>query len=167
MQQTSASEKADIKANIAPPTTKNNKAKKINSRFGAIEVNPTSKINFPHGLLGIPAAISFCLTDMPNITTDQFQLLQCMEDEQLSFIVVPSQYDNQLIAKDDLDEACLLLNIKPENLVVLFIVTVHDNANIRRLSINAKAPVLVDAKNKIASQHVLQNDNYEIQHFIS
>lgn len=139
----------------------------VNSRFGKIEVNLDNKISFNHGILGIPSAISFCLTELPDISNDQFKLLQCLEDEKLSFIVVPAEYDNQLIKEDDLKEACRVLEIEPKNLLLLFIVTVHEKNKERRVSVNAKAPVLVDASNKTATQYVLQGGNYEIQHMIS
>lgn len=139
----------------------------INSRFGKIEVDTTTKVSFKHGVLGIPSAVSFCLTKLPNISTDQFKLLQCLEDEELSFIVVPSQYDNQLIDKQDLDEACKVLDINTNNLILLFIVTIHDHGAKREISVNAKAPVLIDAISKQAMQYVLQNPSYNIQHKIS
>jgi flagellar assembly factor FliW len=141
--------------------------RKIPSRFGEIEVDLSAKITFKHGLLGIPAAISFCLTDLPHIKTDQFKLLQCLEDNDLSFIVVPSQFDNQLIKSEDLADACKVLEFKPDVLLVLFIVTIHETAEGRHISVNAKAPILVDAANNVATQYVFQNSQYEIQHRIT
>lgn len=140
---------------------------KVNSRFGVIEVDRNASVYFKHGMLGIPSAVNFCLTKLPNISSDQFMLLQCMEDHALSFIVVPSQYDNQLIKSEDLSDACKVLDIETKNLLVLFIVTVHEKDGNRSLSVNAKAPVLVDAFNKTATQYVLGSDEYKIQHVIS
>lgn len=155
----------------APPiaTAKNeeNAIVTVKSRFGDVEADTSKKIFFKHGILGIPAAISFCLTKLPGIDDDQFKLLQCMEDDGLSFIVVPSQYDNQLLKKDDLNDACKVLEIQQSNLLILFIVTVHEKGAERRLSVNAKAPVFVDAANRTATQYVLPSDEYEIQHMIS
>jgi flagellar assembly factor FliW len=139
----------------------------INSRFGKIKVDRSKKITFKHGILGIPKAVSFCLTKLPNISSDQFKLLQCLEDEELSFIVVPSQYDNQLIETKDLDEACKVLDIDTKNLILLFIVTINDDGTNREVSVNAKAPILIDALNRNANQYVLQNPTYKIQHKIS
>ncbi len=143
------------------------KLTKIKSRFGEIEVDTNNAILFRHGLLGIPAAVTFCLTDLPGISRDQFMLLQCMEDHDLSFIVVPSQYDNQLIKTADLDDASKVLDIETQNLIVLFIVTVHEKGRQRNISVNAKAPVLIDALKKTATQFVLAKDEYKIQHMIS
>lgn len=139
----------------------------IKSRFGKIEVDKSKKISFKHGILGLPTAVNFCLTKLPNISSDQFKLLQCLEDDDLSFIVVPAQYDNQLIERNDLEEACKVLDINTKNLILLFIVTINDDGTKREITVNAKAPVLVDAENKTATQYVLQNPSYKIQHKIS
>lgn len=169
MQQTTASKQNASK--VAPPVakdkTKTNTKVEIDSRFGKIEVKESNCIVFKHGLLGIPAAVTFCLTELPNNNTGQFKLLQSLEDEGLSFIVVPSQYDNQLIEKKDLDDACKILSIETKNLIVLFIVSVSEEGSQRTVSVNAKAPILIDATTKIANQYVLQNDAYKIQHVIS
>jgi flagellar assembly factor FliW len=139
----------------------------IESRFGHVVVKPRNAINFLHGMPGIPGLISFCLTRIPNIKSEQFQLLQCLSNHTLSFIVVPSTYDNQLLEPKDLDDACAVLGINKENLLLLFIVTSHDLPTGRRLSVNAKAPVFIDIISKTAVQYIFQNNNYEIQHFIS
>jgi flagellar assembly factor FliW len=140
---------------------------KIDSRFGPITVQPANAISFPHGMPGIPGILSFCITNMPNIKNEQFKLMQCMGDHSLSFIVVPSTYDNQLLETADVEDGCAVLGITKENLLLLFIVTAHVTPIGRRLSVNAKAPIFVDVKTKIATQYVFQGNNYEIQHFIS
>ena len=139
----------------------------IKSRFGKVEVDKSKKISFKHGILGLPKAVNFCLTKLPNISSDQFKLLQCLEDDDLSFIVVPAQYDNKLIESNDIDEACKVLDINTDNLVLLFIVTIHEDGQKREISVNAKAPVLIDVETKSATQYVLQNPSYKIQHKIS
>lgn len=140
---------------------------KIQSRFGPVVVHPENAICFPHGMPGIPGSMSFCITNMPNVKNDQFKLLQCLDEHKLSFIVVPSTFDNQLLEPVDVEDACAVLGIKKENLVLLFIVTSHESSAGRRLSVNAKAPVFVDAISKTATQYVFQGNSYDIQHFIS
>lgn len=139
----------------------------INSRFGQITVQPASAICFPHGMPGITGVLNFCITEMPNVKNNQFKLLQNLDNHALSFIVVPSTSDNQLLEPEDVADACMVLNINPKDLLVLFIVTAHQTPAGRRLSVNAKAPVFVDTKSKMATQYVFQSNLYEIQHFIS
>ncbi len=157
---------ASVAHNVPAEKTKNTKIK-VQSRFGEIEVDLATTIVFKHGLLGIPEAVNFVLTALPNVGTDQFKLLQSLDDMSLSFIVVPADYENQIIETKDLKDACEILSINTDNLLVLFVVTVIETGKERRVSVNAKAPVLVDAVNRKAAQYVLQSDKYEIQHMIS
>lgn len=165
---------ANVTTTIKTPLKENVKAKKaetknvkIQSRFGGVEVDLNKAICFENGLLGIPNTVNFCLTSLPGNDTEQFKLLQCLDDHELSFIVVPAEFDNKLIEPEDMLDACNVLSINKNNLLVLFIVTVHVLGKERRLSVNAKAPVFIDALNKRAAQYVLASDKYEIQHMIS
>lgn len=139
----------------------------IKSRFGVISVQPQKAISFPHGLPGMPDAARFCLTDLPNVKNNDFKLLQCLNNHGLSFIVVPSTDDNQLIEQSDIKDACTILGIDTNDLLLLFIVTAHEFTTGRKLSVNAKAPIFVDANTKTATQYVFQGNSYAIQHFIS
>ena len=172
MQPNLAEEKALIMAggvisSIANGETDKPSQVQVKSRFGAVFIQPEKAITFLHGMPGIPGTISFCLTELPNAKSGQFKLLQCLNDHALSFIVVPSTYDNQLLEEADMDDACAVLGINKDNLVLLFIVTSHETPSGRRLSINAKAPVFVDSTNRLAVQYIFQSNTYEIQHFIS
>ena len=167
MQQSIMEDRAAINGMIASNGVKELREVEIKSRFGLISVHPEKAISFPHGLPGMPGAVSFCLTDFPNDKHKQFQLLQCLNQQNLSFIVVPSTEDNQLLDQSDVKDACSILGINGGDLLLLFIVTAHESAGGRRLSVNAKAPIFVDSATRTATQYVFQNNNYEIQHYIS
>lgn len=139
---------------------------KINSRFGEIVVDRNNAINFKHGILGIPCAISFCLAEMPNAKNNNFKLLQCIEDHELSFIVITADCDNELIKEQHVSDACVTLELQKEQTILLFIVTVHEGED-RHLSINAKAPIFVDFTKGTAAQYVFQCPDYDIRHRIS
>jgi flagellar assembly factor FliW len=98
---------------------------------------------------------------------EQFKILQCVEDPDLSFVVVPAAADNQLIDQKDVLEACQILEAEEETLLMLFIVSVHENADGRRLSVNARAPICIDPSRKSGTQYVFSNKNYDIRHMIS
>lgn len=141
---------------------------KIKSRFGNIEVNTKSSIYFQHGLLGFPGKMNFCVVDFPDPSiANQFKLLQSIEDHNLSFIVIPAEKDNQLIDELDTQEACKVLEINSENLLYLFIVTTHVTDEGRRLSVNARAPIMMDISKKSGAQYVFQNTKYSVRHMIS
>lgn len=167
MQQSLTENVAAMKGLMATNGVKKIKEVEIKSRFGAISVQPENAISFPHGLPGMPEAVSFCITGFPNDKHQQFKILQCMNEPRLSFIVVPATDDNQLLESSDIQDVCSILGISVSDLLLLFIVTAHETPNGRRLSVNAKAPIFVDSQNKTATQYVFQGNHYEIQHFIS
>lgn len=135
----------------------------IKSRFGDIKINPNKVISFPHGLLGLPSQCSFYLADFPT-ARDPFKVLQSADDEELSFIVVPSDRNIALLDKNDLKEACNLLEIDMDNLLILLIVTVHRSPEETHVSVNLRAPVFIDTETRTATQYVFQNTKYAIQH---
>ena len=163
-----ATQEQAVSKGFTPDQASDDKSYKILSRFGQLEVNDEKAICFEHGLLGIPGKANFFLTDFPNQDTGgKFKLLQCKEDESLCFIVVPSQFDNQMLDPQDLEEACKIIETQPADLLVLFIVTVHVENGERKLSVNARAPILIDASKLTATQYVFQNTKYSIRHMIS
>lgn len=137
----------------------------IKNRFGELTIDLKQAVLFKDGILGIPGHMHFCIVDYPG--QSKFKLLQCVENESLCFIVVPSQADNQIHQPEDMHDACQALGVESDHLLLLFIVSVHTEESKRRLSVNAKAPIMVDAYNKTGIQHVFQSKQYNIQHMIS
>jgi flagellar assembly factor FliW len=81
---------------------------------------------------------------------------------------MPFEHRNGTIAAHDLEEALQSVNIREENLLTLLLVSVHqDSDNIRRLSVNLRAPLFVDAITKQGAQHIFGNSSYAIRHMIS
>jgi flagellar assembly factor FliW len=139
----------------------------IKSRFGEINVDTTKAISFPRGLLGMPDKSSFVLAPFPNDRMQQFTLLQSLEDHMLSFITLPLAVENPIISYTDLHHACQELSINRENLAVLLIVSVHRGTDQAKLSVNARAPLLIDVTRKTGQQYVFQNDSYKVQHMLT
>ena len=135
----------------------------LNTRFGLIEVDPAKSVQFIRGLLGMPGRERFVLTGFPNPSLQQFTLLQSLDDEALSFITLPVELRNPFIEEHDLVGAAQELDIRPNDLVTLLIVTVHRSLDATRISVNARAPLLVDAKQRQALQYVFLNDRYKVQ----
>lgn len=135
----------------------------IDTRFGKIAIRRDHPINFPRGLLGMPDKNHFCLLEFPVKKFAQFRLLQSLEDTALSFIVLPLEIDNPILERDDVVKGCKDLDIPERDLAMLLIVSVHRGANEVRLSVNARAPLLIDANRKEATQYVFQNNKYQVQ----
>ncbi len=139
----------------------------IDTRFGKVVLQKNNPIVFPRGLLGMPDKFHFFLTEFPSEKLEKFKLLQCLDDYALSFITLPLDVHNGIITTEDLSLACTELGIAKESLAVLLIVTVHRTPSKVTLSVNARAPVLIDSSARIAVQHVFQSDKYKVQHVIS
>jgi flagellar assembly factor FliW len=141
----------------------------LSTRFGALTVNIDNAFTFEHGPLGLPGKEKFCLVDFLQNQDDQFKLFQCINDPETSFIVIPAAYKNPIIEEDDLDEACEALEIAPEKLLLLFIVSISGaaNTNQKQFFVNAKAPILIDISQRTAVQYVFQNPEYNIRHKVA
>lgn len=141
--------------------------KVIETRFGPVKLVTDNPISFPQGLLGFPSMTRFCLINFPVAKFARFKLLQSLEDENLSFITFPLEGDNLIIEASDLEDACKEVDISLPDLSVLLIVTVHRSTDIVRLSVNARAPILISTSARSGVQHVFPREKYKIQHFIS
>ncbi len=139
----------------------------IDTRFGRIALQVDKKILFPRGLLGMPDKQGFFLTEFPSEKLSKFKLLQCTDDYGLSFIALPLEMRNGILAPEDIALACKDLGILPENLVILLIVSVHRSPQKISISVNARAPLLIDTSLKLAAQYVFQTDKYQVQHYIT
>lgn len=136
----------------------------IESRFGMLTIPPQASLLFPQGLLGFGDCRDFALADLPDGKQPQFKALQCLTDPSLAFLVAPLPIDNGVIDSVDMEEACASLSIAADDLAVVLIVTVRrDDAGVH-VSVNLRAPILIDVRRRVARQYVLPNNKYEIRH---
>ena len=138
----------------------------IKSRFGDVVVDTRKAIAFPRGLLGMPDRFHFILANFPSTKMQQFKLLQSLEDVALSFITLPIDLQNNIIAAEDLRAACKDLQVSEQQVAILLIVSVHRTPEAVKLSVNSRAPLIIDAERKMGVQYVFQNDAYKVQHML-
>lgn len=139
----------------------------VQSRFGEIVIDTRNALMFPKGLLGMPQCRNFALANFPSEKMQQFKLLQCLDDLSMSFIALPGGVQNAIVSEDDVRLAARELDIEESDLIMLFIVCVHRNPDATRLSVNARAPVFIDASRKSGAQYVFLHDQYRVQHYIT
>ncbi len=139
----------------------------IDTRFGKVTIHRVNPISFPKGLLGIPDRNAFCLTELPSKKLARFKLLQSLDDKELSFITLPADASNSIVDKSDVLQTCADLKISEADLAMLFVVSVHRRPGAVQLSVNARAPIFMDAKKRTATQHVFNTNKYAIQHMIT
>lgn len=136
----------------------------IENRFGAFAFDPRLAIAFPRGLLGFPDHRAFGLANLPDPRLSTFKLLQSLADPSLCFLVSPCATDGGPHAADDLEQALADLAIAREDAAILLLVTVRKAVEGVQLTVNLRAPLLVDTRAQTAHQYVLRNEDYLIQH---
>jgi flagellar assembly factor FliW len=152
---------------IIEPKQKYNEMIIVENKLGTFEFIPEKLIYFPNGLLGFAEFTAFGLTSLPNGESTDFRLLQSVENAELSFIVYPTTFETSLLNNDDVKALCSQFNIAYEQLVLMHIVTIREQAGKRIISLNLKAPLILDVGKQSAIQHVLLNDNYSVKHIIA
>lgn len=131
------------------------------TRFGSIKVDETALITMPSGLPGFEARTRFCL--VRHRAGESFQWLQSTEEPTLAFVVAdPSEYfEGYEVDLGDSDVEKLRLTDAGDALV-LTIVTIRDGGAV--ITANLAAPIVINSKNNIGAQVVLQNELYTTQH---
>ena len=135
----------------------------VDTRFGKVTIYRTNPIILPNGMLGQPDKNQFCLSNFPSEKMARFKLLQSLDDLSLSFITLPVEANNPIVERADIEQAARDLNIAVEQLVTLFVVSVHREAGAVKLSVNARAPIMLDSVRRMATQHVFHNAKYQIR----
>lgn len=135
----------------------------VETRFGTITFGRSNIVEFPHGLVGMPQCRHFGLSPIPDPRMGQFMLLQSLEDFALSFLVLPMEPGPNSVAREDIREACAALAIPEDDADFLTVVTLRKAEGGLTVSINLRAPIIIDSKSRIGRQYVLANPSYPIR----
>lgn len=154
---------------VSPEKTKksagnaDNTPRSVASRFGEITIDPAKRVSFPFGIVGLPQSLQFVLVDIPKQNMGRFKMLQSLDDDAFSFVVLPVDVQNSFIDNDDISTMVEALNIKPENLLLLLIASVRRNIDgTSSVSVNARAPIAIDTDDKAGIQYVFPHNKYDI-----
>lgn len=132
--------------------------------FGEIEIDENKIINFREGIPGFEDAKRFIVL-YDGDESSPFRWLQSVDNAQLAFATV-----NPFMILNDYDieiseETVSSLNIESiEDVMVLSIVVVPEDPN--EMTMNLKAPVIINTKNNTGMQVVLDTDMYSVRHYI-
>ena len=135
----------------------------VDSRFGSLAISRNSILDFPHGLLGFGDFHSFGIADLSDPRYAQFKVLQCLEDHQLAFLVLPLDPNTGFIDRADLDIACDSLVVAWDDLVILLVVTVRKAEQGASVTANLRAPLLIDGTTRIGNQYVMSSERYPVR----
>ena len=135
---------------------------KVNTtRFGKIEVDDSSIIRMPKGPIGFEDQTDYVMVQQ-NLKTS-FRWLQSMDDASLAFVVVdPSEFFNDYeVDICDADAAKIHL-ASEEDALVITIVTFSCKG--KEITTNLAAPIIINSKELIGMQIVLQDNRYCVKH---
>ena len=136
----------------------------VQTRFGTVVVDRDNILEMPLGPLGFAQHREFALADLPNPRLAAFKLLQSLSDPEVCFVLAPAAQTEAMIAPSDIDAACAAAGFDPAETTVWLIVTVRSTADGVAMSVNLRAPLLLDLPRRTARQVVLANPIYSVRH---
>ncbi len=126
------------------------------SRFGRTEIDPDSILHFSEGLLGFEELRRFAVILSEN--TEPIQWLQAVDDPTVSLPII-----NPFLIKPDyeldVDDAELHSLDMPgaDEVLVVNVVVIPDD--IKKMTVNLCAPILINMKNRKARQIIMEYGN--------
>lgn len=127
----------------------------------AVEEKEKNVITFNNGLPGFESLKTYILEDIEG--SEPFKAIKSIEDENIGFVtIVP--FDFKVDYQVKLTEAVInSLKIEaPEDVLILNTVTL--NSDIKKITTNLKAPIIINLKNNLGYQMILDRENYSIKH---
>lgn len=130
--------------------------------FGEIEIDENNVFTFDCGIPGFEKLRGF--TVIKNDNNSPFSWLQSLEEPEISFILM-NVYDifpdyNPLVYDDDLEN---LGAIEDNDLIIYNIVVIPPI--ITKMSVNLKAPIVLNFKTKKGKQIITKNEDYPIKYY--
>ncbi|HLI28752.1 MAG TPA: flagellar assembly protein FliW [Chloroflexota bacterium] len=134
------------------------------TRFGAPEtvtVGDEALLVFPHGLPGFEHHVHFALLEEPAYLP--FRWLQSLHDPEVAFILLDAflvcpDYDFELSPAD-----VTLLQLDEHALPRVYCILVVPR-DIRQMTANLKAPVVLNPRRRLGKQVILPDDRYPLRY---
>lgn len=132
--------------------------------FGPIEMDEKDILTFKDGLPGFEKLCKYILINSSD-EKSPFKWLQSIDEQQLAFAVINPFSIKKDYLFDISDETVKSLGIEmSEDVVTLAILVIPDE--LEKISMNLKAPVIINSKNKKSAQIILDTDKYTVRHYI-
>lgn len=132
--------------------------------FGEMDLSEDKILTFENGILGFEDHKKYTiLYDSTEESRPAVSWLQCCDIPELAIPVV-----SPLLVKPDynpiVDDELLkpLEELTDDNLVILLTLTVPEK--IENISVNLKAPIIINADNRQGAQIIAENPDYEIKY---
>jgi flagellar assembly factor FliW len=133
------------------------------TRFGKVSVDKVDILHFPDGILGFENHKDYFLFDPGDDTLILW--LQSATNPEIAFPVLePKIFNRDYKFKLTPNELEQLSIEKLSEALVFSIITIPDD--VRNMSANMKAPLVINAKNCMGRQAVLSQNEYSVKHSI-
>ena len=131
--------------------------KKIQTRFGEVEYDPSKLLHFPAGLIGFPNLRDFIV--MPNKKQGPLFWIQSVDDPDIAFVLTdPTNFFVEYKVIPEESEKNHLQIENDKECYVLSVVTVPRD---KKITLNLAAPILFSPKNNRAIQVILENTEFQ------
>ena len=132
----------------------------VNTRiFGEITISDEKIIEFPGGIVGFPDLNKFALVhDSERTDGSSLSFLLSLDEPAFAMPVMDPHIvkpDYNPMVEDDLLTA--IGELKPDDTIVLVTVTVPHE--IKKMTVNLMAPIIINAADKKGAQVILEGDN--------
>lgn len=138
---------------------------KVNTKiFGEIDIEDEKIITFPGGIIGFPELTDFTLIyDEEKGINTGIRWMQSMQEPGFAMpvidpICVVEDYNPEV--EDELLKPIGKLN--PEEMLVLVTITVPKD--VKKMSVNLKGPIVINAETRKACQVIVDGDNYAVKY---
>lgn len=137
---------------------------KINTKvFGEVEIADDKIIHFPSGIVGFPELTEFTLLHDEEKGAGSIHWLQSVQEPGFAMPVM----DPLLVCPDynpEVDDELLkpLGGLDPEEILVLVTVTVP--SDLKKMSVNLRGPIIINATAKKACQVIVEGENYQVKY---
>lgn len=137
---------------------------KINTKvFGEVEIADDKIIHFPSGIVGFPELTEFTLLHDEEKGAGSIHWLQSIQEPGFAMPVM----DPLLVCTDynpEVDDELLkpLGGLDPEEILVLVTVTVP--SDLKKMSVNLRGPIIINATAKKACQVIVEGEGYQVKY---
>lgn len=119
------------------------------------------EITFEKGLLGLEHLKKYKIEDIED--NEDFKLISSIEDPDISLVIISPFKVKEDYEIDLSDETVKNLQIDSSEDVLLY-TTVTVNSDVKKITTNLRAPLVINKKNNLAEQVVLSKEAYEIKY---
>lgn len=119
------------------------------------------EITFEKGLLGLEHLKKYKIEEIED--NEDFKLISSIEDPDISLVIISPFKVKEDYEIDLSDETVKNLQIDSSDDVLLY-TTVTVNSDVKKITTNLRAPLVINKKNNLAEQVVLSKEAYEIKY---